>query len=159
MRRKDPNRYAALLKLRQRKEDMKSGEMAESTRELHNAQIFQNELMVNQRQMLERSHRAEGILDAEDVRASHQYGRYLADRIVEQDAQIQMLKHKVSITRSELEETMKDRRIVEKIMSNALDIVNQHRQKAEQREHDEVASIRSALKRVNIQKKSVSKNG
>jgi len=145
MRRRNPQRYATLLKLRKRKEDLKSGEMAEATRELHNAQAFQRELMAYQREILDRARTDQGAFDAADVRAVHQFGRYLSDRIVSQDAQIQILRHKVTTTRSELEESMKDRRIVEKIMSNARDVVNQHRLKTEQREHDEVASIRAAI--------------
>ncbi len=159
MRRRNPQRYATLLKLRKRNEDLKSGEMAASTRELNNAHTFQQELIAYQRQMLERSHTAYGTLNAADARAAHQFGRYLSDRIVSQDAQIQILKHKVAATRSELETTMKDRRIVEKIMNNAIEVLNQHRQKAEQREHDEVASIRAATKILRKRKETVSDNG
>ena len=85
--------------------------------------------------------------EPDDIRRYYQYERYLARLADDKDSQIVQLTDEAAERRTELEEAMKSRRIIERLNERRLASYMQELYKEEQKFNDEVATNRSASMR------------
>jgi flagellar export protein FliJ len=139
-------RYGTLLRVRQHQEDLKSMALAEMRRAVHCAEEQHKEIVGQQLAALSTAAALTvERFDASDIRRYFLYERYLARLAVEKDAELTNLRAQEQERRSELEQAMKNRRILERL--------KEHRQRAydyalgqeEQKRLDEVAVNRAAV--------------
>lgn len=140
--------YDTLLRIRRRQEDLKAEALAAARRRVGAAERQRTELAQQQRRTLEEAGQAaRRRFDAADVRRYYQYERHLAGLTVELDARIAELRNNAETRRDELEEAMKDRRIVEKLKERRDKMFLQKALKDEQRQSDESAVNQAAARR------------
>lgn len=141
-------RYETLLRVRQRQEELKAMAFAEVRREIQITEMQREEILNQQRQMLEEAKtRARGAFNVEDVRGYYQYERHLARLAVEKDARLMELRALAEKRRGELEEALKARRMIEKISEKELLAFRASVGKKEQAAMDESASNQAAMSR------------
>jgi len=85
--------------------------------------------------------------DARDIRQYYVYERYLARLAVEKDANLAQLRSVEETRRNELEDAMKERRIVERLKERLTDAFLEEVTKEEQKTTDETATNHAALAR------------
>jgi flagellar export protein FliJ len=148
MAKKHKLRYETLLRVRQRQEELKAMAFAEVKREIQIAEMQREEILNQQRQMLEEAKsRVGGAFRVDDVRGYYQYERHLARLAVEKDARIVELKDVAEKRRQELEEALKARRMIEKISEREMTAFRTSVGKKEQAALDESASNQAAMSR------------
>ena len=86
-------------------------------------------------------------VDAAKVQAFIHYERHIAGLAVDKDAEIYALKNVAEKRRSELEDAMKQRKVVERLSERARLAYRDYVLKEEQKLLDETASVQSALER------------
>ena len=154
MPRRKPFQYDTLLRVRRRQEDLRAQALAAVRRDLeaaesHRADIA-NERMCTLRRASETASRG---FTASDVRRFFQYERHLALLGTEADARIRELREAVAGRREELEEAMKQRRIVEGLREQRQTAFLRELNKEEQAMADEVASNAAALERIRYRRR------
>jgi len=142
-------RYDTLLRVRQRQEELKALALAEVRREIRSVEMQREEILRQQRQMLEEATgRARGEFRAEDVRGYYQYERHLARLAVEKDARLGELRALEEKRRQELEQALKERRMIEKLNEKELAVHRAAVSKKEQAALDESATNHAAMSRL-----------
>ncbi|MDX9974355.1 MAG: flagellar FliJ family protein [FCB group bacterium] len=148
MAKKHKFRYATLLRVRQRQEELKALALAEIRREIRITEMQREEILHQQRQMLEEAKtRAKGPFHVDDVRGYYQYERHLARLAVEKDARLIELNALAEKRRQELEEALRARRMIEKISEREVKAFQAAIGKKEQAALDESASNQAAMSR------------
>ncbi len=147
-----PQHYATLLRIRKRQEDLKAQALAAARRGVGNAETQRAELEAQQRRALDDAASAASaagaagpVVDGPRVVQFLHYERHLGRLAVAKDAEIIGLEKVAEERRTELEETMKQRRIAERLVEGAERAVLEKAQKAELVLNDESASVRAAL--------------
>lgn len=144
---KDPRRYGALLRVRQRREDAESLEFAAARGRTERARAERADLEMHQRHVLEAAAEAAiSEFNPSRVRELLLYERYLAKRAVEADALILRLESQEAERRRRLDAAITQRRIVEAVVERAARAQSLAHRRIEQRVQDELASIRHALR-------------
>lgn len=143
-----PEQYSMLLRVRKRQEDLSAMTLATARREVRNAEAQRDEFERLQRETLATAaERASGTVDPFQMRQFLQYQRHLAWLTVGKNAQIAGLNDEAENRRQALGESMKQRRVVERLMEHARDAVREKARRDEQRLDDETSSTRAALTR------------
>lgn len=118
--------------------------VATAQRAVHGAERQRTEIEEYQRRTLARAGEAsQSDIDADQVRRLYQFERHLAQLAVDKDAAIIDFAKTVDARRLELEEAMKQRRIVERLMENAQETLEEELRKHEYAANDEVATMRA----------------
>lgn len=138
-----PQQYSALLRVRKRQEDLKAMALATAWRAVRDAERLRAEIEAHQRRVLAIDGEAsQRTVYAERLRRLVQYERHLARLAVDKDADIEDLTKKADGRRSELEDAMKQRRIVERLIENAEEALQEEIAKNERAVNDEIATMR-----------------
>jgi len=142
------SRFNTVLRVRSLQEDQKAQALAGIRREIAATERQREAIQHEQGRILrEASERSQRVFDANDVRRYYEYERYLARLAVEKDAALQELHRVENARRAELEEALKQRRIVERIQEKNTLAWNQQRAHDEQKLTDEVAVGQAAQRR------------
>ena len=143
---RDSRGYATLLRVRKRQEDLKAGALAEAQRSVHRAEAERAEVLAYQQRIVYGAERASKSLEnVSSVRQYLLFERHLARRAVDKDSEVAALKNVADDRRQELETSMKERRMVERLLERAHEERARRRAELEQKASDEMASIRAAL--------------
>jgi len=140
--------FNTLLRIRKRQEELRALAFAGARREVRTAERERDELSAWRLEMFdEAGTRARAVFDPGDVRLYYRYARHLARRIDDKDAQIVQLSGVAEQRRVELDDAMKRRRIIEKLLERKERQVREDVRKAEQKAADETASKYAARAR------------
>ncbi len=132
--------FEVLRRIRERQEELRAQAHAAAERDVQAAVSQRASLEQQQRSALdEAGRRAREDLDANEIRLYYQYERHLARQIDDTDARITQLRQVAEVRRAELEDAMKRRRIVEKLIERTRRGLAAEALKAEQKFADEVA--------------------
>ncbi len=142
------HKYAVLLRVRERQERLKAQALAESRRDIQSAEAQRGALAEEQRRVLEQAGvAAQHQIDAHKVQSFIHYERHIARLSVDKDAEIHGLRKVEERKRTELEDAMKRRKVVERLSDRVRQTYIEHVRKEEQKQFDETASVRSAIER------------
>lgn len=148
MPRKRPEHYDTLLRVRERQEDLRAQALAVARRDVAVVEGELAEIQFRQVEALEEAgRRARDVFDAREVRLFYQFERYLARVADEKDVQLLQLRGVAELRRSELEDAMKRRRIVEKLIERRQRAWQAEMRTEEQKFADEVAGNYTATVR------------
>ena len=141
-------KYATLLRVRERQERLRAQALAEARRDVLRAEKQRDALGEEQRRILLAAGKAaEAEVDAPKVQSFFQYERHIAHLSVEKDSEIHSLRKVAEKKRSELEEALKRRKIVERLTERVKEQYLIHVRKEEQKLLDETAAVKAALAR------------
>ncbi|HQM48691.1 MAG TPA: flagellar FliJ family protein [Candidatus Hydrogenedentes bacterium] len=141
-----PFRYGVLLRVRQRQEDLKSLALAEMRRAVHTAEEQHSEIVGEQIAALTAAAAlTRERFDASDVRCYFSYERYLSRLAVEKHAELMHLRTQEEVRRGELEQAMKNRKILERLKEHRDAAYQYELGREEQHYLDEVAVNRAAM--------------
>ena len=111
-----PTPYDTLFRVRKRQEDQKAQALGMVRRDIQTTATRRDEIAREQRRTLDSAAaESQGKFDAEEVRRYYQYERHLAQLAVEQDAELARLRSVEEERRLELEDAIKQRRMVERL--------------------------------------------
>ena len=137
-----PVQYDTLLRIRQLQEDLHAAALAASRRQVRRAQEQRAELMAQRHDVLDTAgQRAREHPVAAELRAYYQYERRLARLTDEKDAEVVQLREVAEHKRGELEQAMKQRRIVERLRERRIEAYEAEVRREEQKASDEVAQV------------------
>jgi len=148
MPRKRPEHYHTLLRVRERQEDLRAQALAAARRDVAVAEGELAAIQFRQMEALaEAGRRTRDVFDAREVRLYYQFERYLARVADEKDVQVLQLRGVADQRRAELEDAMKRRRIVEKLIERQQRAGQAEIRSEEQKFADEVAGNYTAMVR------------
>lgn len=148
MPRKPSAHFDTLLRVRRRQEDLRARALAGARREIQRAEQELEGLETTQRETLqEAGQRARKRFDALEVRLYYQYERYVARLADEKSVEVTELRGVAEQRRAELEEAMKRRRIMEKLIEKKKRTYAAEARKDEQAFADETAVNHAAMAR------------
>jgi len=157
---RSPQRYKTLLRIRKQSEDQEALKHAEAMRKVQNAQQERNELERYRSQVLDRAGKLlEQNENPADLRALYQYERHLALSITDKDAMIIQLKQSQQVQREELVNAMKQRRVIEQLMENLAAEEKEFQSKFEQKQMDEMNTMRAAFIGKKVQQRTGESHG
>ncbi|HRK34559.1 MAG TPA: flagellar export protein FliJ, partial [Candidatus Hydrogenedentes bacterium] len=132
----------------QRQERLKAQALAEVRRQIQFAEQQRDALTGEQRRILDEAGQATRLsIDAYKAQSFIHYERHLARLAVDKDAEIHALRKEEDRRRGTLEDAMKQRKVVEQLSERVRLAFLEHVRKEEQKQFDEIASVRSALER------------
>ena len=139
-------RYGTLLRVRQRQEELKSMALAQMRRAVRVAEQQRSEIVGQQLAALTTAaERTQEDFDAGDVRRYFLYERHLSRLAVEKDAEITDLRTREDERRLQLEDAMKDRKMLERLKARKEKAYQYAVNKEEQKLLDEAAVNRAAM--------------
>lgn len=141
-------KYAVLLRVRERQELLRAQALAAARRDVGRAQAQRDALAEEQKRVLgEAGQAARKRFDAFKVQSFIYYERHIARLAVDKDAEIHALSAVAEKRRGELEEAMKRRKVVERLSERARLAYRDYVLREEQKQLDETASIQASLER------------
>ncbi|MBM3288623.1 MAG: flagellar export protein FliJ [Candidatus Hydrogenedentes bacterium] len=141
-------KYAVLLRVRERQERLKAQALAAARRDVGRAQAQRDALAEEQQRVLgEAGEAARRQVDAAKVQAFIHYERHIARLAVDKDAEIHALRSAAEKRRAELEDAMKRRKVVERLTERERLAFRDRVLREEQKALDETASVQAALER------------
>lgn len=142
---RNPNRYASILRLRQRAEDREAQALTAIRGHIHQAQRQRTSLELARQSTLEQAGASlREQFDASDIRGYYQYERHVAHLRDQKDAEIRELQQKESAQQALLETATKARRIAEKLHGRRWDRYRAYLRYEEQKIMDETATMYAA---------------
>lgn len=148
MRRPKPFTYHTLLRVRTRKEETASQQLAQLQRRIQHTSGRAAQIRGIQEDLL--SQAAQQMRDqftVRDVQQFYQYEQHMARQALEADADLRRLQHQENVQQAELQEAVKQRRVVENLKDRRDRQMRVFLEKTEQRIADETAVNRSAQTR------------
>lgn len=139
---RNPNRYAAILRIRKQAEDRQAQVVSAVRQDILQAQRQRTSLELTRQAALESAGTSlRKQFDAEDIRGYYQYERHLAGLRDEKDAEIRALQRQEAEQLSVLELKTKGRRIAEKLHERRVGAYREFLRKDEQKRVDETATM------------------
>jgi len=139
--------FEILIRVRKRQEQLRAQALASTRREIGAHERQRDALHREQTRMFaEAGRESQTSLSAHRMQGYFLFERHLAREAVEQDAAIRELRNVEAERRAELEEAMKRKRIVERLYERELERRLDEILTAEQKNADEIASGRAALR-------------
>jgi flagellar export protein FliJ len=146
--------YDTMLRIRKRQEDLRARALAAAHQEVLRAERELASIEAKQRETLqEAGKRATKHFDARDIRLYYQYERHLARLADEKSAEIIELRAQEQKRRTELEDAMKQRRVMEKLIERKRRTYFQEVRKEEQAFADETAANYAVIARAAARRK------
>ncbi|MFP6582272.1 MAG: flagellar FliJ family protein [Candidatus Hydrogenedentota bacterium] len=146
-------RFQDLCELRRRQENLKAQVYATALRQVNTAESERGNLQRTQIAMLSSAAVAKGeVINLDQQRSRYRYERYLATRIVEQDAVIHELKEVAEGSRVDMHESAKLRKMMETLAEKSQVSVDHEVKRQERLAMDETASMRAAASRASVKK-------
>lgn len=143
---KKPTQFDTLLRIRRRQEDFHAAALAKAQRDVQQAEALRNAILRQQRLMFTKAgERTSALFDPREIRAYYQYERHLQYVADNQDVKILELKKVAEDRRLELEDAMKRRRIIEKLIERKVRAYQQEIRNEEQHQADEISSNYASL--------------
>lgn len=142
-------RYATLLRVRKRQEDLKVQAFAQAQRVVRDLETERDELFAYQRRVLEEAGRQAVEPVAGRLEALYRFDRHLGKLADEKDAKIVAQQGEVDDRRRELDDAIKQRRIIERLIEIAELEAKEEFNRQDRRLQDEFASIQFARNRMN----------
>lgn len=141
----NPNRYAAILRIRQQTEDTEAQTLTGIRGEIHQAQRQRTELELTRQSTLDQAGASlREQFDAESIRGYYQYERHMAHLRDQKDADIRALRLKEEQQREVLEAATKQRRIAERLHGRRWERYRAYLRQQEQKILDETAIMYAA---------------
>lgn len=141
-------RFDTLLRVRRLQENLKSQELATVRREIHRTALERDDLIAQQRRMLEEAaQKMVRTFTVGEVRRFFQYERRLAQQAVEKDAAIVQLRRTEQGRLAELTVSTQRKRTVERLSERASDVYEAWVKKEAQAVTDETATNKAAVTR------------
>jgi flagellar export protein FliJ len=142
---RNPNRYAAILRIRERAEDREAQALAAIRAEIQRAQRQRTALELSRQSTLEQAGASlREHFDASDIRGYYQYERHVVFLRDQKDAEIRQLSVREAAQRAVLETATRERRVAEKLHERRWDAYRQFLRKEEQKFLDETATMYAA---------------
>jgi len=142
----DPHRFDTLLRVRKRQEEIQAQALAVAKRSVQTARDQRSKLAQERKNTFQQAGKAvHPRFDASEVRKFYQYARHLAHLGDLKDVEIRELVTLAEERQEELEDAMKARRIVEKLMERKMTVFKKELAKQEQKAIDEVATNYAAM--------------
>ncbi len=143
-------RFATLLRVRERQEQIRAQSLAEVRRQIR-ATLNEREQVTREqvRTLNEASQVTHEEFRGPDVHAYFQYERHLARLVVEKDATLRNLRRIEAERNAALTEATKRRRMIERLKERHVKGEQIERRKSEQKLSDEIAGIRAATETQN----------
>lgn len=137
-------RYATLARVRKHQEEQKAQVLAQARRVVRGLEEQRRELEAYRERVLERAaDQAAGPVAAQ-MRALYLFERHLGRLADEKDVEIESGMRDAKERRSEFDEAVKQRRIIERLIEKAREGLHEEFRRRSQRHHDEIASIQFA---------------
>jgi len=142
---RDPDRYAAILRIRQQAEDREAQAMTairgriQQTERQRTALELARQTTLDQAGATLRKH-----FDAGDIRGYYQYERHIAHLRDQKDADIRELQQQEAKQRAVLETATRERRIAEKLHGRRWEHYRAYLVREEQKQMDETATMYAA---------------
>lgn len=145
MPRRTAQQYDTLLRIRKRQEDLRAQALAETNRQIAARRQQRTQLDAERRTWLfEAGARAQRVFRAPEVAPVYRYERHLAHCITSTDASLRQLEATAAERRGELENAMKQRRVIERLRERLLEARRAAVLKEVQKRTDEAATNRAA---------------
>ncbi|MBX7257134.1 MAG: flagellar export protein FliJ [Candidatus Hydrogenedentes bacterium] len=145
MPRRDPERFDTLLRVRKRQEQLRAQSLAEVRTQIRSVQRQRQQISEEQVRMIHEASEAVGEqLAGPEIHMFFQYERHLARLVVERDATLRRLRTVEEERRSALEDSMKRRRVVERLQERYQQEAATEQRKMEQKLNDEIAGVRAS---------------
>jgi flagellar FliJ protein len=139
--------FEMLVRVRKRQEQLRAQALAAARREIRTHEQVRESLHREQVRMFEEAGReSQSAFSARRILGYFLYERHLSREAVEQDATIRELHGVESERRTELEEAMKRKRIVERLRERDQEEQLEALRTQEQKNADEIASGRAAFR-------------
>lgn len=147
---RNPNRYAAILRIRERAEDREAQALAAIRAEIQRAHRERTSLELARQLTLDQA----GIslrdqFDASDIRGYYQYERHVVHLRDQKDAEIRQLEARESAQRAVLEYATRERRVAERLHQRRREAYHQYIRQVEQKILDEIATMYAARPNLN----------
>lgn len=143
-----PAHLDMLLRVRQVQQDLRAHAFAGVQREIAAARHQRNQIERERKGLLDdAAKRTREHFDPRQMRSFYQYERHLARLIDDADSEIRRLCSVAEERRAELEEAMKNRRMIEKLRQRKINAFLTELQKDEQKLSDEKATAGAAVER------------
>lgn len=147
---RNPNRYAAILRIREQAEDRQAQAVAMVRNRIVVARRERTSLELTRQSALEQAGTTlQRHFDASDIRSYYQYERHLAGLRDRKDAEIRELQREESAEVALLEKATQARRIAEKLHERRREAFRNFVLKEEQKAMDETA-IKYAARRIHL---------
>lgn len=138
---RNPNRYAAILRIREQAEDLQSQAVARVRNHLQTARRERTSLELTRQSALEQAGTTlQQHFDASDIRSYYQYERHLAGLRDQKDAEIRELLREEAAELRLLEKATQARRIAEKLHERRREAFRIFVLKEDQKAMDETAN-------------------
>ncbi len=139
--------YSSLLRVRERQQDLEAQRLAVAQREVLRAETELADIERQQRMALEGASQASGRRpEPPKITGFLQYERHLSRTAVQKDAEIRTLQTKAEAQRSKLEDAMKRRKTMERLLEKTQESLDAEQRRREQRLSDEAASVRHRVR-------------
>jgi flagellar FliJ protein len=150
MPRRNAFRFATVLRVRERQEQLRAQSLAEVRRQIRRTLTEREQIALEQAQALDEAGRAtREEFHGPDIHAYFQYERHLARVSIEKDATLQKLRKVEGERRAALNEATKRKRMIERLKERFLRARHTEWRKTEQKLSDEIAGIRAAMEMQN----------
>lgn len=141
-----PEQFNTLLRIRRRQEDLRAAALGAARREVQRAESQRDAIAEAQSAALETAGaRAQERFDPGEIRLYYQYERHLQVLSDAKESEIVQLKGVAEQRRAELEDAMKRRRMIEKLIERKMKVYDAEVRKDEQHAADETASNYASL--------------
>ena len=138
---RNPNRYAAVLRIREQAEDRQANAVAQVRHRIQTARRERTSLELTRQSALEQAGTTlQQHFDASDIRRYYQYERHLAGLRDRKDAEIRALLQEESVEVKLLEKVSQARQIAEKLHERRRKAYRDFLMKEEQKALDETAN-------------------
>lgn len=149
MTRKRIERYGLLRRIRQRQEETRANVFAIAERKLLSAKQELDAIETEQKEVIHRAQdQADTLHEVPKINQYLQYERHLGRVAVQKSEHIGILTLDTDEKRRELQEAVKQRRIIDRLIEKSEQRLNERMKKREQLAMDEIATTRAAALRL-----------
>lgn len=144
---KRPERYTALLRIRQREEDARAAALAKATGAVRNAESRREELVGRHTETLERAAEATRGTDAARMERFSFYERHITQLIAHADRDIDQLQTDRETRQEEFESSHRRRRMIDRLIERTAHRWRAHVDHEERKALEESVAMRYAYRR------------
>lgn len=144
---KKPDRYAALLRVRQREEDVRAAALAKAVGAVRNAESRRRALVERHEDALQRASEATAGTDAGRMEQFAQYERHITQLIAHTDRDLEQLQGDRQKRQVEFEASHRRRRMIDRLIEQVAARWESHVQREERKAIEESVAMRYARRK------------
>lgn len=144
---KRPDRYAALLRVRQREEDARAAALAKAVGAIRNAEARRVALVERHEDTLQRASEATAGTNVPLMEQFSQYERHVIQLIAHSDKDIQQLHGDRQKRQQEFEASHRRRKVVDRLVERIVSRWESHVEREERKAIEESVAMRYAFRR------------